>query len=70
MIQPGAEPTNLLDRIRQLAGSTDQRVELMAPPLARGHSRTNLGVLLRCRDGQSGGYAHILFSLATGTSPS
>ena len=56
-------------RIRKLAGTTNQRVELW-------RSRS-LGVtlvpiwayVLRCRDGQSGGYAQILFSPAIGTSP-
>jgi hypothetical protein len=42
--QPGAQPTDLLDRITKLARTSDQRVELMAQPLARDYSRTHLGV--------------------------
>jgi hypothetical protein len=42
--QPRAEPTNLLDRIRKHAGASDQRVELVAQPPARGYSRSHLGV--------------------------
>src|SRR5579875_1095926 len=68
--QPRAEPTDLLDRIPKLASVPDQRIELLAQPLARGYSRSHLGVPPACLAGQSGGYARIHFSPATGTSPS
>jgi hypothetical protein len=42
--QPSTEPTDLLDRISKLAGISDQRVEVVAQPVARDYSRTHLGV--------------------------
>jgi hypothetical protein len=42
--QPGTKPTDLLDRITKLAGTSDQRIELVAQPLARDYSRTHPGV--------------------------
>jgi hypothetical protein len=42
--QPRAKPTDLLDRIGELAGIHDQCIKLVAQPLARDYSRTHLGV--------------------------